>query len=187
MKQADDFGRAVRRARTAQGLSLATLEASSGVSRGMLSKVERGEKQPTLPVACKIAQGLQVSMSQLLGAEIAPRAFVVTRANQRLTFTDPETGFVRELLSSAIESSGMEVVRHIIPPNQSSGELPAYRKGFQKTVIVEVGRLSVQVGDWQHILETGDTLTFEPDLPHLFTNVGLVTCSYFLIIAFQPR
>jgi transcriptional regulator with XRE-family HTH domain len=187
MKQADDFGGAVHRARIAKGLSLAALEGLSGVSRGMLSKVERGEKQPTLPVACRIAQGLQVSMSQLLGAETKPRAFVVTRANQRLTFTDPETGFVRELLSSAIESSGMEVVRHIIPARQSSGNLPPYKIGFQKTVIVEGGRLSVQVGEWQHILEKGDTLTFEPDLPHIFTNAGLEDCSYFLIIAFQSK
>jgi transcriptional regulator with XRE-family HTH domain len=186
MKQAENFGAAVNRARLAKGLSLATLEALSGVSRGMLSKVERGEKQPTLPVACRIAQGLQISMSQLLGAETRPRAFVVTRANQRLTFTDPETGFVRELLSSAIESSGMEVVRHIIPPNQSSGDLPAYKAGFQKTVIVEGGQLSVHVGEWQHDLGTGDTLTFEPDLPHAFFNTGREACSYFLIIAFQP-
>jgi transcriptional regulator with XRE-family HTH domain len=177
----------VHRARLAKGMSLAALEQLSGVNRGMLSKVERGEKQPTLPIACKIAQGLQVSMSQLLGGEIAPRAFVVTRANQRLTFTDPETGFVRELLTSAIESSGLEVVRHVIPDQQSSGELPAYKRGFQKTVIVEGGQLGVRIGEWQHTLEAGDTLTFEPDIPHAFVNLGAGICSYFLIIVFQPK
>jgi transcriptional regulator with XRE-family HTH domain len=172
------FAKAVRAAREAQNLSLAELEAKSGVSRAMLSKVERGEKSPTLPVACRIAQGLQISMSRLLGADPKPAPITVTRLDKRTWFCDEETGFVRELLSPAIETFGFEAVRHILPAGGSSGDLPAYRDGFQKLVIVENGTLCVRLAETEIDLAIGDTLCFEPDQTHVFSNRGSEKSSY---------
>ena len=55
--------------RREKGLTLEELAERSGVSRAMLSKIERGEKNPTLIVAAKLAEGLGVSLSRLLGVE----------------------------------------------------------------------------------------------------------------------
>jgi transcriptional regulator with XRE-family HTH domain len=180
------FANAVRAARVVKGLSLAQLSASSGVSRAMLSKVERGEKSPTLPVACRIAQGLQVSMSQLLGANASEDTFIMTTLKQRLTFRDADTGFCRELLSPPLESFGTEILRHIIPVGQSSGELPAYASGFQKFVIVESGNLRISIGQKAAELADGDALCFEPNENHQFSNTGSKQCSYYVVTSLRP-
>lgn len=184
--EAHTFANAVRAIRLVKDLSLAELSKSSGVSRAMLSKVERGEKSPTLPVACRIAQGLQVSMSQLLGADPAPDAFAITRLKQRLTFRDTDTGFCRELLSPPLESFGTEILRHVVPAGQSSGDLPAYAPGFQKFVIVETGKIHVLTGNNEAELTQGDTLCFEPTENHQFSNHGSEECSYFVVTSRRP-
>src|SRR3954462_9719691 len=73
------FGVRVRGLRRERGLSLEALASRSGVSRAMLSKVERGEKTPTLVVAAKVAEGLDVTLSQLVGVEEQREVVVVPR------------------------------------------------------------------------------------------------------------
>ena len=63
----------------------------SGVSRAMISKLERGEKNPTLVVAAKVAEGLGVTLSQLVGVE-EKREVVVVPRERRMVMHDPETG-----------------------------------------------------------------------------------------------
>src|SRR5215210_2852104 len=85
------LGGRARGLRREKRLTLEGLAARSGVSRAMLSKVERGEKNPTLVVAAKLAEGLGVPLSRLLGVE-ERREGVVT---PRVRFTDTaatETG-----------------------------------------------------------------------------------------------
>src|SRR5215217_6365092 len=63
------FGIHVRGLRRERGLTLEGLAERSGVSRAMISKLERGEKNPTLVVAAKVAEGLGVTLSQLVAVE----------------------------------------------------------------------------------------------------------------------
>src|SRR4051812_21714336 len=84
--------------RRERGLTLEELAEYSGVSRAMISKVERGEKNPTLVVAAKVAEGLGVTLSELLGVEERREVVVVPR-ERRMIMRDPETGFERQLLS----------------------------------------------------------------------------------------
>jgi transcriptional regulator with XRE-family HTH domain len=178
----DCFGRAVGEARARSGLSLSDLAAASGVSRAMLSKVERGERQPTLPVAGRIAQGLGLTLSQLLGARASCGAFVVARGAGRLAFRDGSSGFLRELLSPPVAGSGLELVRHSIAEGGSSGELPPYPQGTRKLVLVQEGRLMLRVGACYAELEADDSAHFEAEVPHSFANGGEGTCTYLLVI-----
>ena len=75
-------GARVRALREAMGLSLRDLAERSGVSAPMLSQVERGETSPTLAVAAKIAEGLELTLSQLLRLDEADHV-VVIRAKER--------------------------------------------------------------------------------------------------------
>src|SRR5215210_644533 len=63
------LGGRVRELRRRRGLTLEELAELSGVSRAMISKLERGEKNPTLLVAANLAEGLGVTLSQLAGME----------------------------------------------------------------------------------------------------------------------
>jgi transcriptional regulator with XRE-family HTH domain len=107
------LGARVRELRRERRLTLDDLAERSGVSRAMISKVERGEKNPTLVVAAKVAEGFGVTLSELLGVEERREVVVVPRA-RRMVMRDPETGFERQLLSPTFGGRGVEFVRNVV-------------------------------------------------------------------------
>ena len=153
----------------------------SGVSRAMLSKLERGEKNPTLVVAAKIAEGLGVSLTQLVGAE-ERREIVVVPRDRRMVMRDPETGFERQLLSPSFGGRSVRFIRNVVPEGSTSGEFPPHRRGVEEYVVVEKGRLKAVLGGEEYQLEEGDALYFEADTTHRFDNTGEGDCSYYLVI-----
>jgi transcriptional regulator with XRE-family HTH domain len=176
-----ELGAWVRGLRRERGLTLEELAERSGVSRAMISKVERGEKNPTLVVATKLAEGLEINLSRLLKIE-ERREVVVQPRDRRMVMRDPKTGFERQLLSPAFGGRGMEFVRNVIPEGSTSGEFPPHRKGVEEYVAVEKGRLKAMLGGEEYLLEEGDALYFEADVSHRFDNAGDDECSYYLVI-----
>lgn len=177
-----EVGSRVKRLRTEAGLTLEEFAAQSGVSRAMLSKVERGEKSPTLAIVVRIAKGLNVSMSTLMGAEPDPAQVTVIRKANRLAFKDPETGFERHNLSPTHLDNDLEFLLHRIPPGESSGELPPYKVPTEKYLVVHEGQLTVQTGEANYVLETGDSFYFEVRDSYRLVNAGNTPCAYYLVI-----
>jgi transcriptional regulator with XRE-family HTH domain len=175
------LGERIRALRRERGLTLEVLGGRSGVSRAMISKLERGEKNPTLVVAAKVAEGLGVSLSQLVGVEERREVVVVPR-ERRMVVRDPETGFERQLLSPSFGGRGIEFIKNVVPGGSSSGEFPPHRRGVEEYVVVERGRLRAILGGEEYLLEEGDALYFEADVPHRFDNAGEEVCSYYLVI-----
>jgi transcriptional regulator with XRE-family HTH domain len=176
-----ELGAWVRGLRRERGLTLEELAERSGVSRAMISKVERGEKNPTLVVATKLAEGLEINLSRLLKIE-ERREVVVQPRDRRMVMRDPKTGFERQLLSPAFGGRGVQFVRNVIPKGSTSGEFPPHRKGVEEYVAVEKGRLKAMLGGEEYLLEEGDALYFEADVSHRFDNAGDDECSYYLVI-----
>ena len=177
----EQLGGRVKELRGRRGLTLEALAERSGVSRAMISKLERGEKNPTLVVAAKLAEGLGVTLSQLVGMEERREVVVVPREG-RMVMRDSETGFERQLLSPTFVGRGVEFVRNEIPEGSTSGEFPPHRKGVAEHVVVERGRLRAVLGGEEYLLEEGDAVYFEADVPHRFDNAGEGKCSYYLVI-----
>jgi transcriptional regulator with XRE-family HTH domain len=174
-------GERVRALRRERGWTLESLAQRSGVSRAMISKLERGEKNPTLVVAAKVAEGLGVSLSQLVGVE-ERREVVVVPWGRRMTMRDPETGFERQLLSPSFGGRGLEFIRNVVPEGSTSGEFPPHRRGVEEYVVVEKGRLRAVLGGEEYVLDEGDAAYFEADVSHRFDNAGEGECSYYLVI-----
>lgn len=172
----------IKQLRSQTNMTLEQLATRSGVSRAMLSKVERGEKSPTLGVIIRIAGGFNMSLSSFLGAQPDPSDVAVIRAAKRLSFKDPETGFERAVLSPAHLDNGVEVVLHRIPPGQTSGVLPAYSAPTEKYLVVHEGQLTAYVDGKPHVLQTGDSMYFEVKGPYSFLNEGKVSCAYYMVI-----
>lgn len=154
----------------------------SGVSRAMISKLERGEKNPTLVIAARLAEGLGVSLSRLAGVE-ERREVAVVRADARMVLRDPETGFERQSLSPTFAGRGVEFLRNVIPEGSTSGEFPPHRRGVREHLVVEKGDLRAALGGEEYHLREGDALYFEADVPHRFDNAGRGECSYYLVIS----
>ena len=175
------LGARVKELRRRRGFTLEDLAQCTGVSRAMISKVERGEKNPTLVVAAKVAEGLGVTISELLGVE-KRREIVVIPRERRMTMRDPETGFERQLLSPTFGGRGVEFVRNVVPHSSTSMEFPPHRRGVEEYVVVEKGRLRAFIGGGEYLLEAGDALYFEADVSHRFDNAGDGECSYYLVV-----
>jgi transcriptional regulator with XRE-family HTH domain len=171
-------GERVRGLRRGRGWTLEVLAERSGVSRAMISKLERGEKNPTLVVAAKVAEGLGVSLMQLVGIEERREVVVVPR-DRRVVMRDPETGFERQLLSGG---RGLEFIKNVVPEGSTAGEFPPHRRGVEEYLLVEKGRLRVILGGEEYVLDEGDSAYFEADVTHRFDNVGEGECSYYVVI-----
>jgi transcriptional regulator with XRE-family HTH domain len=176
------LGSRVKELRRGQGLTLEELARRSGVSRAMISKLERGEKNPTLVVAAKLAEGLGVTLSRLAGVE-ERREVVVVQRERRMVMRDPETGFERQLLSPNFVGRGVEFIRNEIPEGSTSGEFPPHRRGVEEHIVVERGTLRAILGGGEYLLGEGDALYFEADVGHRFDNAGGGKCSYYLVIS----
>jgi len=165
-------GPRVKALREAGGLSLRDLAERSGVSAPMLSQVERGETSPTLATAARIANGLELRLSQLLRLD-EDGAVSIVRGDERRT---GGTGAHRyEVLTPPLPGQRAEVSRHTLLPGGATGgpgDPPMHEPGARETAVVESGTVRLFVDGAVHELRGGDTVTFDADLPHHFENHG---------------
>jgi transcriptional regulator with XRE-family HTH domain len=180
------LGERVRGFRRERGWTLEMLAERSGVSRAMISKLERGEKNPTLVVAAKVAEGFGVSLSKLVGVE-EKREVVILPRERRMTMRDPETGFERQLLSPSFGGRGVEFTRNAVPEGSTSGEFLPHRQGVEEYLVVERGRLRAVLGGEEFLLDEGDVAYFGADVTHRFDNAGEGECTYYLVIDSNGR
>ncbi|MFP3918652.1 XRE family transcriptional regulator [Lysinibacillus telephonicus] len=178
-----EFGNNIKKERKKQGLTLEELASRSGVSRSMLSMIERGEKNPSIQVASQIAEGLDVTISYLLGEHQSKEVYVI-RSEQQLVYKDESTGIERHLLSPSFPSKGVEFILNIIPPKQETGVFPAHKSGVKEYIYVALGKLQIELGNDSetYVLEKGDSIYFEADVTHRFINLSEGECHYYLVI-----
>ncbi|MDP4022089.1 XRE family transcriptional regulator [Methylobacterium sp. NEAU 140] len=171
----------VRRRRKERGLSLEQLGALAGVSRSMISKIERAEAVPSTTVLSRLAEALDVTFSRLMTPAIE-REVLLIPASRQPVLRDEASGFLRRCLSPVLPGRGIDWVLNTLPPGASTGEFVAHRRGVSEYVFVLKGRLRATVGERAIVVEEGDSLYFEADTGHAFTNLGTDPCQYFLVI-----
>lgn len=176
----------VRTLRAAAGLSLEALAARSGVSRSMLSVIERGESSPTAVVLERVATGLGVPLASLFDAPAATAEPVARRAEQPL-WRDPASGYERRNVSPVTAASPLRIVEVSFPPKaRVAYETAAREPRMHQQVWVLEGRMQVSVGDRVHRLEAGDCLAMRLDQPTMFHNPGPTAARYAVVIATEP-
>ena len=168
-------GPRVKALREAMGLSLRDLAERSGVSAPMLSQVERGETSPTLAVAGKIADGLELRLSQLLRLD-EDGAVTVTRAHDgRPRGGDVRAGHRYEVLTAPLPGQRAELSRHVLEAGGATGtagDPPMHEPGTRETALVESGAIVLHCDGTDYELAAGDCVTFDADLSHHFENPG---------------
>lgn len=150
-------------------LTIDALANKSGVSRSMISKVERGEAQPTTSVLGKLAEALDLSISQLVGGPEVTGTLVVRESDQP-RFREESSGFERRSLSPLYRGRGIDLVLNALPPKTRTGPFPSHRAGVEEHLWVQSGNLIVEVGDERHALNAGDFLFYPADREHSFVN-----------------
>ena len=112
---ADGIARRIRLEREARGWSLADLGERSGVSKAMISKVERGEASPTAVLLGRLSGAFGLTLSVLL-ARAEAGGSRLTRAADQARWTDPGTGYVRRQVSPASDMTAELICRELPPP-----------------------------------------------------------------------
>lgn len=179
-----ELGEEIKARRVRHGLTLDGLAERTGVSRAMLSEIERGTKNPTIRVVCQIADGLGATVSELIGEGVPQESLApsIVRAGERQTLVDPQSGVTRQLLAPAYLRHGVEVLWYNLPPGAATGSFPAHRPGVVEQITVVRGTLRCRLGGDEALLDAGDAIFFPADLPHSFANPGDEVCEYLLII-----
>ena len=166
------IGARVKALREAAGFSLRDLAERSGVSAPMLSQVERGETSPTLTVASRIAFGLDLRLSQLLRLDEGGTVTIV-RAKERQHGGNKKRGHSFEVLTSPQPGQRAELSRHTLAPGGATGasdDPPMHEPGSRETALVESGSVVLVCDGQRYVLDAGDCVTFDADLPHHFEN-----------------
>jgi len=182
----------VRALRTAKRLSLEDLAARSGVSRSMISLVERGESSATAVVLEKLATGLGVMLATLFDEPQSAAAAVADRVSRRKDqpeWKDPASGYVRRNVSPAGTVQPMQIVEvHFPPGGRVAFETGVREVPMHQQVWVLDGAIDVTLGKERHRLREGDCLAMELDRPTMFHNPTRRTTRYAVIFAAEvPR
>jgi transcriptional regulator with XRE-family HTH domain len=162
----------MRALREGLGLSLRDLADRSGVSAATLSQVERGESSPTLTVAARIADGLELSLSQLLRLDEGEHLVIVRAGSGRRR---ERSGHTIEELTPPLPGQRADLSAHTLAPGAATGgsdDPPVHEAGSRETLVVLEGTIELQIDAEAHRLEAGDSATFDADLPHGLTNPG---------------
>jgi XRE family transcriptional regulator, regulator of sulfur utilization len=177
------FGSRIHALREAMGFSLRELAERSGVSAPMLSQVERQETSPTLAVAAKIASGLDLTLSQLLRLDEGEHVAISRSATRRRY----ERGGHRfEELTPPLPGQRADVSLHTLKPGSATGgseDPPMHEPGSRETAVVLGGTLALVVDGSRYELRSGDSVTFDADLPHHFENEGEEPTRFLAVIA----
>jgi len=177
----------VRELRAARALSLDALALKSGVSRSMISLIERGESSPTAVVLERLAAGLGVTLAALFEVPATtdkPSSGPVARRDDQPQWRDPASGYLRRNVSPPDVPQPMQIVEVHFPP----GRRVAFEAGardmrvYQQVWVLE-GAIDVTLGAERHRLRAGDCLAMQLDRPTLFHNPTRKTSRYAVVVA----
>jgi transcriptional regulator with XRE-family HTH domain len=167
--------------RERRGWSIAQLAGLSGVSKAMISKIERNETSPTAVLLGRLSGAFGLTLSALLGRfeETGER---LRRAADQPIWTDPGSGYVRRQISPAV-TMPMELIEVRMPPGARVA-FPAGSYAFIRQMIwVRQGTLGFVEGSHRHRLDAGDCLALGPPQDCEFSNDSDAECVYLVALA----
>ncbi len=174
----------LRQLRADQGWSLDALSMSSGVSRSMLSQIERGRANPTLAVAVRIARAYGLSLAELVEEPTRKSGIQVIRADDRAhVFRSDSQCQIRTLSPLNLEKD-VEFYEVVL---KQKGELrsAAHFSGAREFLTVEKGTIRLESGGDQCEVNAGDSASYRADIDHALTNIGKSEAVVFLVVIYK--
>lgn len=178
------ISRRVRELRRSRGLSLEQLAERSGVSRSMISLIERQETSPTAAVLNKLADALGVSLPGLFshdaGADVKSP---VSRREDQAVWSDPASGYVRRHLSPPGWGSRIELVEVRFPAGETViFDNPVRSVALHQQVWMLEGQMDITVADQTWRIGLGDCLAMEYGERIVFHNPTNQQARYLLAL-----
>ena len=176
------IGERVRGLRAARGLTLDALADKAGVSRAMLSRIERGESNPTAQLLGRVCAGLDVTLSALFAETERGASPLSGRADQAV-WRDRGSGYVRRVVTPPHSGAAADIVDVEFPPGASVTMESSRSPALDQQIVLFAGRMDITVGDTTHRLEAGDCLHMHLGQPVSFHNPGTKAAHYLVVVA----
>lgn len=155
--------------RTGKHMTLDEASRHTGVSRSMLSSIEKGEVNPTISTLWKIASGYKVKFTSIM--EDPNESFQVIRNADISPSVEAENGFINYPVFPFERDRLFETFRVCIEPGALKKSEP-HLSGTEEYIIVFSGRVRIASGEISADLSEGDALHFKADTRHSYQNIG---------------
>jgi transcriptional regulator with XRE-family HTH domain len=177
-----EVGAALQRLRLARGLTLEDLSRIAGVSKSMLSQIEREKANPTIAITWRLANALGVQIGELLAtAERETETIRVVEAHETPTLPGLHAGYVLRILGPLELASKYEWYELTLLPG---GELASqgHDPGAQEHLTLLHGSVEVEVGTSKKKVKLGATARYPGDQQHIIRNVGKTEAKALLVV-----
>jgi len=177
-----EVGAALQRLRLARGLTLEDLSRIAGVSKSMLSQIEREKANPTIAITWRLANALGVQIGELLAtAERETETIRVIDAHEIPTLPGHHAGYVLRILGPLELASKYEWYELTLAPG---GELASqgHDPGAQEHLTLLHGSVEVEVGPDKKKVKLGSTARYPGDQQHIIRNVGKTEAKAVLVV-----
>ncbi len=156
-----EVGPRLKRLRTQRGVTLAALSEATGISKSTLSRLESGQRRPSLELLLPIAQAHQVPLDELVGApEVGdPR---IRLKPQRINGNT--------VLPLTRQPGSLQTYKMVIPATRSTPE-PCTHEGYEWLFVLS-GHLRLILADHDLIMTAGEAAEFDTRVPHWFGSTG---------------
>ncbi len=164
--------------------SLEQLAAQSGVSRSMLSQIERGEANPTIAVTSRIAQAFALSIGELLdGATAQPKIELIPTEDPAHIYRSDGQCYIRTLSPLRMEKD-IEIYELRLKPGAMLDSAPHF-KGSREFLTVLSGTIAVTSDTDRRVLKKGASAHYQADVAHRIENTGRGEAHAFLVVTYE--
>lgn len=178
------IGEKLHALRMRKKIGLVELGRHTGLSAAMLSKVERGKLFPTLPTLLRIALVFSVGLEYFFSDDRKRHAVGIVRRAQRKRFPERPDGrdisFYFESLDFAAVERKLNAYYAEFQPLPAGKARPHHHAGVEFLSVLR-GKLELQVGPENYILESGDSIYFDSSLPHSYRRASPKPCSAIVV------
>ena len=157
----DQVGPRLKRLRTDRGVTLSSLAAATGISKSTLSRLETGQRRPSLELLLPLAHAYRVPLDDLVGAPDVADPRIRLKHGRRKG---------RTVIPLTTQPDGMQAWKIVIPSSQSEPALRAH-EGHEWLYVLS-GRMRLVLGGRDVVLGPGEVAEFDTQVPHWFGSTG---------------
>lgn len=177
-----EVGATLQKMRLERGLTLEDLSRAAGVSKSMLSQIEREKANPTIAVAWRLANALGVSIGELLSSEVRqPETIRVLESHEQPTLPGDHAGYVLRILGPMELAGKFEWYELTLAPNGELASTP-HDPGATEHLTLLQGVMELDVDGVKKKLKTGATARYQADLNHCIRNPGKSEARALLVV-----
>jgi transcriptional regulator with XRE-family HTH domain len=178
---ADGIGEAIRRIRQRRRMTLRELGARANLSQSFLSQLERGLAQVSIGSMRRIAEALEIQVSDLFiaGTDHEPR-LLHRDSRPTLPFGD---GATKSLLTSRQPLENIEALLVTFAPGGSTGAAPYTHGDSEELLLVLGGTIRIELDGRAFALGEGDSIDYRSSTPHRVVNVGSAPAEVLFVVS----